>query len=93
MEEKGIFAFLLRTLITILFWSWILTALTLCGALLGFMINLSINQKEFYPILVYGFTVAGFLIGLYKAESLRKKRALPKHMAALLGTPEIDGKK
>lgn len=93
MEQKGIFAFLTRALVSILFWSWILAALTLCGAFVGFIINMLINQKEFYPLLVYGFTAICFFVGLYKAESLRKKRALPDHMAGLLETPEIDGKK
>ena len=92
MEEKGIFAFLLRTLIRTLLWLWMLFALTLCGAFLGFIINLLISQKEIYPLLIYGFTALGFLVGLYKAETLRKKRGLPDHMAGLLNTPEIDGK-
>ena len=90
MEEKGAFAFLVKILITSLFWLWLLFSLTLCGAFLGFMINMGISQKEFYPFLVYGFTAVGFFIGLYKAESLRRKRGLPDHMSGLLKTPEID---
>jgi len=93
MEQHGIFAFLLKTLITIWLWLWVFLAITLCGAFVGLMVNLAINQKEFYPIVIYGFTAIGFIAGLYKAESLRRKRALADHMAALMATPEIDGKK
>ncbi len=78
-----------RILITTLFWLWVFLALTFCGAFFGFMINLIVNQKKFYPLAVYGFTAIGFLIGLYKAERLRRRRALPEHMGKPLETPEV----